>query len=45
VVRATFVGPVTATDLWASVAELREPGSLPPDGCDHGTNDPTAGAA
>ena len=26
VVRATFVGPVTATDLWASVAELREPG-------------------
>jgi Thioredoxin len=36
VVRATFVGPVTATDLWASVAELREPGSLPPDGCDHG---------
>lgn len=36
VVRATFVGPVTATDLWASVAELREPGSLPTDGCDHG---------
>ena len=36
VVRATFVGPVTATDLWASVAELREPGSLPPGGCDHG---------
>lgn len=35
-VRATFVGPVTATDLWASVAELREPGSLPPGACDHG---------
>ena len=30
VVRASFVGPVSATDLWASVAELREPGSTPP---------------
>ena len=36
VVRASFVGPVTATDLWATVAELREPGSLPEGGCDHG---------
>lgn len=35
VVRASFVGPVTATDLWATVAELRQPGSVPP-GCDHG---------
>jgi hypothetical protein len=35
-VRATFLGPVTATDLWATVAELREPGSLPAGGCDHG---------
>ena len=35
VVQASFVGPVTATDLWATVAELREPGSVPP-GCDHG---------
>jgi hypothetical protein len=35
VVRASFVGPPTATDLWASVAELRTPGSVP-DGCDHG---------
>ena len=32
VVVATFIGPVTATDLWAAVAELREPGSAPP-GC------------
>ena len=32
VVRRSFVGPVTATDLWAAVAELREPGSAPP-GC------------
>jgi hypothetical protein len=29
VVRSSFVGPVTATDLWAAVAELREPGSTP----------------
>lgn len=27
VVRASFMGPVTATDLWAAVAECREPGS------------------
>jgi hypothetical protein len=35
VVRASFVGPVTATDLWAAVAEAREPGSTPA-ACDHG---------
>ena len=35
VVRGSFVGPVTAADLWATVAELREPGSTPP-ACDHG---------
>ena len=29
VVRTHFLGPVTATDLWAAVAELREPGSTP----------------
>lgn len=33
VVRASFLGPVTATDLWARLAELREPGTLPTDGC------------
>lgn len=33
IVRKHFVGPVTATDLWAAVAEVREPGSVPP-GCD-----------
>lgn len=38
VVRASFVGPVNATDLWATVAELREPGSVP-EGCDHGAHD------
>lgn len=37
VVAASYVGPVTATDLWATVAELREPGSVPP-GCDHDGN-------
>ncbi len=26
---ATFIGPMTATDLWAAVAEAREPGSTP----------------
>jgi len=35
VVNASFVGPVTAADLWATMADLREPGSVPP-GCDHG---------
>lgn len=29
VVKASFLGPVTATDLWAAVAEAREPGSSP----------------
>jgi hypothetical protein len=29
-VHKAFVGPVSATDLWAAMAELREPGSTPP---------------
>ena len=29
-VRASFLGPPTATDLWAALAELRDPGSVPP---------------
>lgn len=29
VVQASFVGPPTATDLWAAVAEVRYPGSSP----------------
>lgn len=33
VVVASFLGPVTATDLWAAVAEAREPGSTP-GGCE-----------
>jgi len=35
VVRASFVSTPTATDLWAAVAEVRFPGSTPPD-CDLG---------
>lgn len=38
VVRATFMGPVTATDLWAAVAECRDPGSHPDATC-HGQDD------
>ncbi len=34
IVQRSFVGPPTATDLWAAVAELREPGTVPP-GCEH----------
>ncbi len=30
-VQASFLGPVTATDLWAAVAEARDPGSTPPE--------------
>jgi len=29
VVRAAFVGSITATDLWAAVAECRQPGTSP----------------
>lgn len=29
VVRASFLGPVSATDLWAACAEARHPGSSP----------------
>lgn len=33
VVQRSFLGPVSATHLWAALAELRDPGSVPP-GCD-----------
>tara|TARA_B110000495_G_scaffold58674_1_gene49732 strand:+ start:145 stop:579 length:435 start_codon:yes stop_codon:yes gene_type:complete len=29
VTRRHFLGPVNATDMWAAVAEIREPGSAP----------------
>jgi hypothetical protein len=32
VVRTSFLGPATATDIWAALAEAREPGSVP-EGC------------
>ena len=34
-----FHGPLTATDLWAAVAEAREPGSIP-EGCSHDHDGP-----
>lgn len=37
-VKRAFLGPVTATDLWAAVADEREPGSVPP-GCQTGELD------
>lgn len=44
-VRRSFVGPPTATDLWAALAELREPGTVPPgcvdDGPGRGEPEPT----
>ena len=30
VVKNNFIGPASAADLWAAIAELREPGSTPP---------------
>ena len=36
VVRASFVGPISATDLWAAVAEARDPGSSPEPGLGRG---------
>lgn len=38
VVRSSFVGPVSATHLWAALAELREPGSVP-GGCGNDDHD------
>ena len=35
VVRTNFMGPVTATDLWAAVAECRDPRSHPDAQWDH----------
>lgn len=37
-VKRAFLGPVTSTDLWAAVADAREPGSIPP-GCHAGEID------
>ena len=34
-VRRSFVGEPTATDLWAALAELREPGTVPESCTDH----------
>lgn len=37
--RAAFVGPITATDLWAAIAEARDPGSVPSTGTCAGHDD------
>jgi hypothetical protein len=39
VVRESFLGPVTATDLWAAVAECRQPGSRPVSTCEKPAED------
>ncbi len=36
VVRASFIGTPTATDLWAAVAEARQPGASPEPDLGHG---------
>ena len=43
VVRESFVGPVSSTHLWAALAELREPGSVPHDCGGHSAGDPDLG--
>ena len=40
VVHAGFLGPVTATDLWAAIADAREPGSIEGGGCDRHEHHP-----
>ena len=40
VVHAGFLGPVTATDLWAAIANARDPGSIEPGGCDRHEHQP-----
>ncbi len=42
VVHAGFLGPVTATDLWAAMANAREPGSIESGGCDRHEHHPMA---
>jgi len=41
VVRTSFLGPVTSTHLWAAMAELRAPGSVPPGCAGHGDGEMT----
>ena len=43
VTRRGFVGPMTATDLWAAVAEARDPGAIPAS-CEHHEADASPGA-
>lgn len=41
IVHAGFLGPVTATDLWAAMANAREPGSIDGGACDRQHPKPT----
>lgn len=34
VVRGSFLGPMSATDLWAAVADIRDPGARPDHACE-----------
>jgi hypothetical protein len=43
VTRASFLGPMTATDLWAAVAEVRDPGTTPFDIRPGDARDPSEG--
>ena len=40
VVHSGFLGPVTATDLWAAIANARDPGSIDPGACDRHEHTP-----
>lgn len=42
VVHAGFLGPVSATDLWAAIASARDPGSVDTRACDRHEHDPGA---
>jgi len=37
IVRTSFLGPVSATDLWAAVADIRDPGARPDHSCERHT--------
>lgn len=43
VVRGSFLGPMSATDLWAAVADIRDPGARPDHACERQA-DPENGA-
>lgn len=40
VVRGSFLGPMSATDLWAAVADIRDPGARPDHVCERHADAP-----